>query len=269
MLSEQSIVTSTSNATVKMIRALRSRKGREQTGNFWVEGIRLVGVAAEQQAPIELLVLAPELLTSSFALGLAAKLQEQDVPVLAVSAGVFAKLSAKDGPQGIGAVVRQNWQALPNQLGPNEIRVALAAVQDPGNLGSIMRTAAAVGSTGLILIGNCTDPYSPGAVRGSMGSIFGLQLTKITENDFLHWHNKQQLMLVGTSGAAEHGYRQIHYKLPLVLLSGSERQGLSQPLAAACDHLVSIPMPGAVDSLNLAVATSIVLYEVFEQTIGR
>ncbi|HBK86913.1 MAG TPA: RNA methyltransferase [Firmicutes bacterium] len=262
---EQPIISSTSNPTIKTIRKLRSRKGREQEASFWVEGIRLVGEAVQQGAQIELLVVANELLTSQFAQDLVSDLQHRGVPCLPVTAAVFNSLSTKDGPQGLGAVVRQCWYPLPSEFAAEDVWVALAEVQDPGNLGSIIRTADAVGCLGLILVGNCTDPYDPAAVRGSMGSLFALRLVKASEQEFLSWRAARKATIVGTSGAAKHHYRQVGYPRPLVLLSGSEREGLSAPLMEACDQLVSIPMVGRADSLNLAVATSVVLYEVFDQ----
>lgn len=259
------IISSTNNKAVKAIRSLHSRKGRKATAGFWVEGIRLVGVASEQGAAIEQLVVCQDLLTSSFAYELIARLESLGTQVLRVTERVFASLSVKQGPQGLGAVVRQNWGTLPEQLEPGQLWVALREVQDPGNLGSIMRTADATGCTGLILIGDCTDPYDPSAVRGSMGSVFALRLVQVAEADFLRWQKLHSINLIGSSGAAKLDYRQANYIRPLVLLSGSERQGLPDSLLQACDNLVSIPMTGAADSLNLAVATGIVLYEALYQ----
>ncbi len=259
------IISSTKNPTIKTIRSLRTRKGREQQGQFWVEGIRLVGEAVQQGAPIRTLVVAPELLTSSFGLQLVEELAGRGVACLQVTAPVFASLSDKDGPQGLGAVVDQRWYPLPEEKGTSGLWVALEEVQDPGNLGSIMRTADAVGCRGVILIGNCTDPYAPSAVRGSMGSLFAMELIKTTENQFIAWKSALGMPVIGTAGGASCHYRRVRYPQPLVVLSGSERQGLSPGLLAACDQLVSIPMVGRADSLNLAVATSVVLYEVFEQ----
>ncbi|NLY53169.1 MAG: RNA methyltransferase [Firmicutes bacterium] len=259
------MISSTKNRTIKEIRSLHSRKGREQTGCFWLEGIRLVGEAAQMRAQIELVVVAPDLLISQFGRELVDELQGRGVPCLAVTAAVFRSLSSKEGPQGLGAVVRQAWGQLPAPGTKEDTWVALEAVQDPGNLGSIMRTADAVGCAGLILVGNCTDPYDTAAVRGSMGSIFALRLVKASISEFLAWKTDCNFFWVGTSGAAPQHYRQISYPKPLLLLSGSEQKGLSVSLQKACDQLVSIPMVGRADSLNLAVATSVVLYEIFEQ----
>ena len=179
-------ISSTNNPTVKYIRSLRSRKGREQSNCFWLEGIRLVAEAIQMGASLETLVVAPELLTSQFAYDLVAQQQKQGVPILQLTPRVFASLSTKEGPQGLGAVARQRWSSWPPIVAADDIWVVLEAVQDPGNLGSIMRTADAVGCAGLILVGSCTDPYAPSAVRGRMGSVFALQLAKATVEDFCY-----------------------------------------------------------------------------------
>jgi TrmH family RNA methyltransferase len=260
---DEQLITSVNNNTIKRIRALRQRRERLEQGRFLVEGIRIVAEAVQTGADVEYLVVAPELLISEFAQQL---VRDAAVPQLQVSSQVFARLSSKDGPQGLAAVIKQHWESL-NQLVPQagELWVALDAPQDPGNLGTIMRTADAVGAAGLILIGNSADPFDPGAVRASMGSLFALRLVQTDISSFLRWTAQTQIPVVGTAGAAAVHYRQVDYHLPLVLLSGSERQGLPEQLMNACQHLVSIPMVGRCDSLNLAVATSIVLYEIYEQ----
>lgn len=264
-LSDEMII-SPSNATIKLIRALRHRKERTEQGRFFVEGIRIVAEAVQTEAAIDYLVLAPELLTSSFADDLIKSQRQAGTPCLSVSAKVFESLSSKQGPQGLAAVVRQSWQMIEGiRPGAGDLWVALDAPQDPGNLGTIMRTADAVGARGVILIGHSADPYDPAAVRASMGSVFSMQLVQTDIDLFLAWKARAGASLCGTSGAAKFHYRQVRYPRPLVLLSGSERQGLPEQLLAACDQLVSIPMVGRCDSLNLAVATSIVLYEAHEQ----
>lgn len=264
MLSDE-LITSVSNGTVKRIRALRQRRERMEQGSFFVEGIRIVAEAMQTGAELECLVVAPELLSSSFAHELIAS--HPQVRRLNVSSQVFASLSGKEGPQGLAAVIRQRWEHL-QDLSPQstDLWVALDAPQDPGNLGTIMRTADAVGAVGLILIGNAADPYDPGAVRASMGSLFALRLIQTDLDSFLAWRRRTPVHLVGTAGGGAVHYRQASYQRPLVVLSGSERQGLSEQLQSECDQLVRIPMIGRCDSLNLAVATSVVLYEAFAQS---
>lgn len=258
-------ISSSSNPAIKRIRSLRQRKERERSGLFFIEGIRLVTEALQSRAPVETLVIAPDLLTSAFAWELITS-QAADLPRIEVTAEVFKSISTKEGPQGIGALVRQRWELLEQiRLERGLGWVALDAVQDPGNLGTILRTGDAVGCTGVILLGATTDPYDPAALRASMGAIFSQRLVRASFDAFADWKRQQYYPLIGTSDAATENYRAVAYPAPLLLLMGSERQGLSSEQQAVCDHIVRIPMIGRSDSLNLAVATGVMLYEIFHQ----
>lgn len=260
------IISSLANTRIKQIRNLTQRHERERTHLFFIEGIRIVAEAIQLHAEIHMLVYAPDLLKSQFGLELVRQQQAQGVTTLEVSAEVFKSLSVKDGPQGLGAVVQQRWHQL-EQLMVDEglCWVALDAAQDPGNIGTILRTSDAVGCAGLILLGQSADPYDPGALRASMGAIFSQQLVKASFTEFAQWKQQQALRVIGTSDSAPVEYRQVQYHGPLVLLMGSEREGLSAEQQALCDTMVSIPMVGRSDSLNLAVATGVILYEIFHQ----
>lgn len=260
------LISSPSNPAIKQMRALRTRKERERTSACWVEGIRIVAAAIQRGAAIERLVVAPDLLTSPFARELVAAQQARGTASTEVTAEVFATLSSKDGPQGIGAVVRQQWTAL-DQVAPGDALcwIALDAAQDPGNLGTILRSADAVGAAGVMLLGHAADPYDPAALRASMGAVFAQRLVRTSFDDLLRWKTHHHATLIGTSDAAPSDYHTVRYPLPAVLLMGSEREGLSPAQQAACDLLVNIPMTGYSDSLNLAVATAIMLYELFNQ----
>jgi TrmH family RNA methyltransferase len=259
------MISSTHNPAVRRIRSLRSRKGREETGLFLAEGIRIVGEAAELGAEIESLVTAPELLTSDFARGLVERLRGT-VPVLELSPAVFESISGKEGPQGIAAVIRQRLCSL-DQTDPRRglCWIALEGVADPGNLGSILRTSDAAGAAGILLLGATTDPYDPSAVRGSMGALFSQQLVRTDLNNLRQWSGANDIAIVGTGDAATLDYREAEYRRPLILLMGSERQGLSPEARALCGALVRIPMTGRSDSLNLAVATGVMLYELYDR----
>jgi TrmH family RNA methyltransferase len=262
-------ISSTSNASIKRIRALRQRKERERSGLYFIEGIRIVAEAIQTGAALETLVVAPELLSSDFARQVVAEQQQAGVLCLEVSAPVFRSLSAKEGPQGIGAVLRQHWEPLEHlRLEAGQHWLALESVQDPGNLGTIARTCDAVGCAGMLLLGASTDPYDPAALRASMGALFSLRLTRTSFAAFAAWKQQHGYRVVGTSDAAACSYRSIDYTSPLVLLLGSERQGLSAEQQAVCDEVVSIPMVGRSDSLNLAVAAGVLLYELFHQQRG-
>ncbi|GAC1616469.1 MAG: RNA methyltransferase [Ktedonobacteraceae bacterium] len=264
------IISSMANPRIKHIRSLAQRQEREQTKLFFIEGIRIVAEAIQLHAEIQTLVYAPTLLKSQFGMELVQQQKEQGTPCLEVSAAVFKSFSVKDGPQGLGAVVQQHWEQLAHiQVQEGLCWVALDAAQDPGNIGTILRTSDAVGCAGLLLLGECADPYDSGALRASMGAVFSQRLVKASFAEFAQWKREQSLVVVGTSDSAAVEYRQATYHRPLVLLMGSEREGLSVEQQAVCDTIVKIPMIGRSDSLNLAVATGIVLYEIFHQNIPR
>jgi TrmH family RNA methyltransferase len=256
------IISSRSNPMIKEIRSLRERKQRERSGLFFVEGIRIVAEAAQVGAAIERLIVAPTLLTSRFAQEIVAAQREAGVPCLEVTAEVFASLSVKDSPQGLGAVVQERWTRL-DEAAPWWI--ALSGVQDPGNLGTILRTGDAVGTAGVLLIGQTADPFDPEAVRASMGAIFSQRVVRTTLQELAAWKAAHQFTLVGTSDAAATDYQGVTYPARLILFMGSEQHGLSAEEQALCDVMVRIPMVGRSDSLNLAVATGITLYEIFNQ----
>ncbi|CAA9295057.1 MAG: tRNA (guanosine(18)-2'-O)-methyltransferase [uncultured Chloroflexia bacterium] len=263
-------ISSLSNARVKALRGLRERKTREQTGLFLVEGVRGVQDALQLGADVEQLVVAPDLLRHPVGPALFTRQQRLGTACLEVSAEVYDSItrgvSLKYGPQGLAAVVRQAWLPLPEAIRRRDrCWVALDAVADPGNLGTILRTCDAVGAAGVILLGPTADPYDPAAVRASMGAIFSRRLVRATFAELVAARRRHGFTVVGTSGGATADYRSVIYRPPVVLLMGSEHTGLSPQQQELCDLVVRIPMVGRADSLNVAVATGVVLYEIFHQ----
>jgi TrmH family RNA methyltransferase len=269
-----SLLISQHNPKIKKIRQLLlHRKEREATGLFVVEGIRHVGEAVAAQACIEYLCYCPDLLTSEFANNLVLQESQQGIPCLAVDQHTFTSLAGKENPQGLLAVVRKPERRLAN-LSPASLPwgVALIAPQDPGNIGSILRTIDAVGASGLILLDDpdkkqfCTDPYHPSSVRASMGSIFWYPPVTALFSDFQKWVKDTGFTIYGTSAHADMDYLQVgSFKQPFVLLMGSEREGLDRSQIAICDVMLKLPMHGRVTSLNLAIATGVMLYSMLEK----
>ncbi len=256
------LITSLANPTIKALRALRQRKARDEQGRYLIEGIRLVAEAIQCQAPLEMLIVAPELLTSAFARELAATYAAGGGRVLTVSAAVFASLAEKEHPQGIAAVGHIHYTPLARLPAAPIGWVALVEVADPGNLGTILRTADGAGFSGVVLVGATTDPFDPAAVRASMGAIFSQQIARATWDELAAWSRAQRLTLVGSSDQGATDYRAIAYPRPLALALGSERHGLSAAQLADCDLVARIPMRGRSDSLNLAVAAGVLMYEI-------
>ena len=269
-------ISSSRNPRIKAIRALSQRKKRQETGLFFAEGIRLAGEAVQAGADIETLVVAPELLRSDFGRDTVRRAEQDGVEILHVSADVFQTLSMKDGPQGLGVVVRQRWTPL-DEVGPGRDGatpndslgwVVLEEVGSPGNLGSILRTCDAVGAAGVILLGDTADPHDPEAVRGSMGAVFSKQVVRTSLEELVRWKRQFKVQMIGTSDTAPVEYRKIDYTPPVLLCLGGEQHGLSEELVEVCDTVVRIPMAGRADSLNLAVAAGVMLYEVSHRKRG-
>lgn len=179
---------------------------------------------------------------------------------------ILSKLSGKDNPQAVVGVYRElptALEALDRTVAP--IWLVAQALRDPGNLGTMLRTGDAVGAGGLILIDDCADPFSVEAVRASMGAIFTQSLATARWEDFLAWLRAGDGQLIGTSLDTDLDYQAPDYAAPAFILTGNESAGLPQDYAAACDLLVKIPMRGKADSLNAAVSTAVMAYEVLNQ----
>lgn len=267
------IISSRNNPKIKRIRALKERKARQTSGLTLVEGIFPVGEAAAARAKgvrIETIVYAPSLLKSVFASGLVEQLAAQGVVCLAVSAEVFASLADKENPQGILAVVRPAHYDL-EHLNPTNAAwcVALVSPQDPGNVGSIIRTMDAVGASALLLLNSDLDPYHPGMVRASMGTGLWMPIVATGFESFVRWARQHAYTIYGTSAHGVQDYLRQDYRTPCVLLLGSEREGLSADQRAACNALVRLPMRGRATSLNLAVACGVMLYTMLEKLTAQ
>jgi TrmH family RNA methyltransferase len=262
--------------SLRACRRLHSRKERRQTGRFLVEGIRPVRAALESAHRIELVLYASDLLRGTSGQETVALARARGVACTALSAREFASLSSRENPSGIASVGRQGWRDLDDLTTDAGPIVALHAPQDPGNLGTILRTCDATGCAGVILIGDAVDPWHPAALRAAMGATFEVPLAACDVPAFADWTAGQQGQVVGTSDRAGTDYATHRFERSFVLLMGSERQGLPPALEAIATAMVRIPMAGTVDSLNLAIATALVLYEarnqrvrVAERTQGR
>ena len=259
------LITSVSNPRVKEIRKLRERKEQKRTGMFYMEGTRIVGEAFEKGAEIETLVVCPELLKTDYSMDLWQSAQKHGLDILEVSRPVFESIAVKENPQGLAAAAKVRFYSLDDLDTSHGIIVALTEIADPGNLGTIIRTADAVDAQGVILIGDCTSPYDIGSIRGTMGAIFSTKIVRATLSEFLAWKKRTGLQLIGTSDKSATDYVDIAYADPVILLMGSERAGMSPEEFEACDEIAAIPMMRSSDSLNLAVATGIMLYQIFNR----
>jgi TrmH family RNA methyltransferase len=264
-------ITSRVNPTIKELRRLSERRERDATGLFYVEGFRVVQEAfAVRAEDVTALVAAPELLTREEQRWLEQAARRAGVRTLEVTPEVMGVLFTRHDPQGAAAVLRQRWEQLEEvRLGDETCWVALSEVQHPGSLGTILRVSDAVGGGGAILIGPSTDPHDPTAARASLGAVLSQRLVRASLEQFAAWEQEHGYAVVGTSPAAAVDYHAFRYPHPVVVLMGSERVGLSDEERGLCDEVVRIPMVGRVESHHLIVATSVVLYEVFNQRRGQ
>jgi TrmH family RNA methyltransferase len=254
-------ITSLANPTVKAARALHMRKAREETSQFLAEGLKIVTEAVELGRAPRTLLYSVEASGHPLLRRALAATEQAGGEAIEVSRDILAKVSRRDNPQTVLAIFDQAFTPM-DALTPAASRcwVALEAVRDPGNLGAIVRTADAAGCGGVILVGDCCDPFSVEAVRATMGSVFAVPIARTTAPEFLAWRGAWPGAVVGTLLSATNDFRAASYAPPSLILMGNEQAGLTPELAAACDVTVKIPMRGRADSLNLAVATGIMIY---------
>jgi len=265
------LISSAANPLMKRLRALSERKGRRREGAFFVEGLQPVWQAVEAGAEIETFIVAPELLVSVPAQRLIAEQAGRGIRVAQISAALFKSLSEREGPTGLGAIVRARTARLEDlPVRPDAPLIALHNIGNPGNLGTIMRTADAAGAGGIILLGETTDPFAPAAVKASMGALFAVPIAHVADPErFFSWAAERDVAIVSTSARAEATHWAARYPRPLALLLGSEGEGLPAELLGRGALQVRIPMAGTARSLNLAVAAGILLYEVSRQIAGE
>jgi TrmH family RNA methyltransferase len=256
-------VTSLANPIIKDIKALTQKKGREETGTFMAEGLKLVIDALELGWTIRTLVYAKAAKGKTLVEQVATKTVASGGLVLEVSEKVLSSITRRDNPQMAVGIFDQRWKPLRDiRPADGETYVALDRVRDPGNLGTIIRTADAAGASGVILVGDCTDPFSLETVRATMGSVFAMPVARATAEEFLAWKKTAGVNVVATHLAGSVDYRTIDYsKKPVVLLMGNEQSGLPPELASKADKLARIPQQGRADSLNLAIATAVMVFE--------
>lgn len=263
------IISSRTNSKIKSARALRQRKARESSGLFLVEGIHHVGAAVEAGSVIEEIYYAPDLLNSQYGIELVEDAAKKGVRCYPATVEVFDSLAGKENPQGLLAVVRQGKEKIADLTADIfPWGVACMAPQDPGNVGTILRTIDAVGASGLILLEGGVDPYHPTAVRASMGAIFRHPVARTSFDDFSQWVADNHYQVYGTSAHGGLNYKEVEeYALPAILLLGDEKQGLTGEHREICREVVRLPMRGQVSSLNLAVAAGVLLYSMLEKLV--
>jgi TrmH family RNA methyltransferase len=256
-------ITAFSNATVKRLRSLRDKKARRAEGLFLAEGLRIIAEARDSGRLPEVLAFSAEGAGHKLAAEIIAATEAAGGEAIEVPPELLAKMSGKDNPQMVIGAFRQAdaaLEAIDRSKAP--LWIAVQALRDPGNIGTILRTGDAAGAGGLILIDDCADPFSVEAVRASMGALFTQDIATAKWPEFVAWLRSGEGQLVGTSLKASKDYLESDYAKPCFLLIGNEQQGLPAEYEAECDLLVKIPMAGRADSLNAAMAAAVMAFAV-------
>ncbi len=262
------MIRSKTNPHIKYLRRLTRRRWREKEGHFILEGVRLVEEALCSGWPVKMLVYTPS--ASERAGALLESARERGIQLLPVEEGLLGELADTETPQGVLAVVEKPGCTLEETLaaGPSLLLV-VDGVQDPGNLGTIIRSADAAGAGAVILFPGTVDLYNPKTIRATMGSLFHLPVIAVREGEgVLARLRAAGFMLVAGVPAGGIPLPVVDMTGPVVLAVGNEARGLSPWLLERADLLATIPMPGRAESLNVAAAASIMLYEAVRQRMG-
>ena len=244
------LLESPANPLLKLVRRLA--RGRRRDPRFLLEGRKLVQAALESGVGIEC-----ALVSRGQAADDVRALEAKGVEVVEVTEKLFRSASTLDSPEGILAVARRPVRSL-SELAPEGIVLVSAGIQDPGNLGALARIVEAAGARALVLVKGSADPFAPKALRGSMGSLLRVPVFEIDDPATLRKRGFRLAALVPRGGL---DFRDADWKPPVALLLGRESSGLDDATVAGADLLVTIPMRGAVESLNVATAAALVLYE--------
>ena len=255
-----------SGALQTMIRDLGRRRGRERRGLALAEGIRLVEEAVAAGIPLRGVAISPALETTTRGKALKSALSARAVRIEEVSERELADLADTEQPQGIVAVIEpRQWRLEDIPVAAGSVILALDAVQDPGNVGTMLRTAFGLGSAGMVALKGTAELTSPKVLRGSMGAAFRLPAVQCEPEEFLSWAREHRVRIVLTAADGEPleaGRALRETRAPLAVVVGNEGAGVGAALAAAADLRLAIPLAPGAESLNVAVAAGIFLYEV-------
>jgi TrmH family RNA methyltransferase len=253
-------ITSAANPLIKLVRALERRREREENRLFVVEGLDYACKAQAKGFVPSILLIDRNHISKPDLAGIISWASGEGARLAVIPPPLMARISGLNNPRALLLVCQQRWSVVDANSFTDQVILALEGIRDPGNLGTIMRTAEATSVTRLCLVGDVCDPYAPEAVRASAGSIFAMQISAVSAAEFAKIAKTWPGEVVGAHLCAAADFRQT-YKRPVLLLIGSESHGLTDHLASACTKLVRIPMATGVDSLNVATAAALMLYE--------
>lgn len=260
-------IASLQNPKIKQVVKLRDRRDRDESDLFLIEGFRELSRAVASNRKMEQLFYCPEFFLGVNENALIDTLSHQGTELFRCAPSVFQKISYRDRPDGLLAVAKQAHLKLSDleTLKKNPLFIVAEAIEKPGNLGTMLRSADGSGADGLILSDRCTDLHNPNVVRSSVGTLFTIPVIETTNQEALRWLKKHNIAIVAATPQAKALYTQVDLTGPIAIVVGTEQLGLSDFWLSQADIQVRIPMLGIADSLNVATATTLLLYEVVRQ----
>lgn len=269
LLRDATYISSTDNPHVKRALQLRDKRHRDETGCFLIEGFRELERAYEGKVAMEMLFICPEFFLGTNEWAVIQKIVSQGYVLKHASEKVFSRLSYRDRPDGLLAVAKKMNRTLSDLEQAAKEKVPLfvvaEAIEKPGNLGTILRTADAAGAHGVIVTCPRTDIYNPNVVRASVGTLFTLPVVETTNDEAIAWLHAHAISVLAAMPEAKVRYTDADMKVPIAIALGTEQLGLSPLWAEQATVQVRIPMFGRADSLNVAQAGTILLYEAVRQ----
>ncbi len=260
-------VTSLQNPKIKQLIKLRQKRERDQSKEYVIEGYRELLRAKEGRVPFKTLFICPPLFLGENEKKLIQSFRDEGVLVIECDSFVFEKVSYRDRPDGLIAIAKQNKLLLKELTFKNKIPFVILAVgiEKPGNLGTILRSADAVGADAVFVVDKVTDIYNPNVIRASVGTLFTQPVLEVHSKEMYEWLKENQVQIIASSPSGTLSYTEADYQKPTAILVGSEQYGLQNHWFEWAHESVSIPMHGIADSLNAATSTTVLLYEVLRQ----
>lgn len=258
-------------AKIAEIQKLQTHRSyRDASKQFYVEGVRNFIRVIDNSFDISTIIYSQKLLTCAIARKLVRQSRRAGVPCLNITPEQFRRISHTEKASGIGAIVHQRWENLDHISSQGGLCwIILEKVRSPGNFGTLIRTSEAFGGAGFILLGNSVDPFDPNVVRASMGSIYNQKFIRTGFSQLNKWLHHSNHTVIGASADGAFDCHNFNYPTTTFICLGEERQGLTQKQRDLCQHFVRIPITSTVDSLNLAVAGSLLMYEIYQHSLFK
>lgn len=260
------LISSLQNPHVKYAVKLRKRSHRDKAGLMIIEGLRELKRALDnQQWPVSLFY-CEEFLLKNQVSGLIQQCREHGAEIYKCAPGVFRKIAYRKNPEGVLAVASQIKRTLDDlKITLHPLIIVAESIEKPGNLGTILRSADAAGVNAVLVCDHCTDIYNPNVVRASIGTLFCLPVIETSSQEAIEWLHKHHIQILAATPSAEQEYTEKDLRQGTAIIVGTEQHGLSDLWMNEADVKVRIPMQGQADSLNVASATTILLFEAVRQ----